>query len=455
MKFRSPIYSKKTLNPITVKELIDTANRFYKLSDVLNSIGLTSNSQYDTKTITGQAKAYALCPVVSSIINARANAGNMGKWVLEDPDGNPLGKTRFDKLFRRPNPLQNWKQFYNNASIFKDIFGRCYILPIKPDFSKDPLSAGAMWILPNWLVTPSYTGQIWLQSEITGIIKDYSVQGLPTPLKPEELIIWDDTGVNTTQNTNELVTFQSRLYSLSDQISNLQRSYEARRKILTKGGPPGAWVNTNAKDAGGMNPKTPKQIKELHDALEGQHGLGDDTEYLNAVLSSAWDFIKAGSPIADLELSDGEKDMAMVIGFAFNLPETMLPWSISKTFDNVKIDEKKFYNNAIIPANEDFSQVIMDWFGLENLNIYLRCYFDHLDCFQTDKKAEADTFNAYSTAIDKSLRNTLLSKEEGRRILGTLIPVEANFKPDEINPKDTFLELQQPVNTPTNGNTGA
>jgi hypothetical protein len=451
MKFRSPFYSKKTLDPLTVKELIDTANRFYKLSEVLNSIGLTSNSQFDTKTISGQAAAYALCPVVGGIINIRANAGNMGKWVLEDQDGNPLKKTRFDKLFRRPNPLQNWKQFFNNASIFKDIFGRCYIYPVKPDSKSDPLATGAMWILPNWLVTPNYTGKIWLQSEMNGIVKDYSVQGLSTPLKPEELIIWDDTGINTTQNTNELVTFQSRLYPLSDQISNLQRSYEARRKILTKGGPPGAWVNDNPKDAAGSNPKIAKEIKEVQDQFSNDYGLGEDNKYLYAILSTSWKFVAAGSRITDLQLSEGEMDMSMIIAFAYNTPETLLPWNTSKTFDNVATDEKKFYNNAIIPVNEDFCQVIMDWFELENLSIYLRCYFDHLDCFQTDKKAEAETFNFYTTALDKSLRNTSITKPEYRRILSTLLPIEANFDPE--TPDGEFITLQPAQQI--NGNTGA
>ena len=381
IRFQSPFKIIPKQNILSEKSDIRLIDNSVRTVNLLGQIGLTTTRNYDTTTVPGQAMAYALCPVVTGIINVRANAFCMGRWVLEDKDGNPFEKTLFSKLMNRPNPLQNWKQFVNNAKIFKDIFGRCYMMPVVSEFSGDPLSAGSIWIIPNWLVLPQYTGKIWMQSEITGVISGYTITGFNRTILPQELMIWDDTGVNTSRNMPDIVTYQSRLFPLTDQVSNCQRAYEARRRIMTKGGPPGAWVNDNAKDIAGQNIKSPTEINEVQTAFQNQYGLGDNNPYLYAVLNSAWKFVSAGSPTKDLMLFEEIKDDAYMIAFAYNLPDHLMPWSEGKTFNNAAASEKRFYANATIPDAEDLSQVISQWFKLEERGILLKCYFDHLDCF--------------------------------------------------------------------------
>lgn len=425
VNINDPNYQAPTINGL---------DNFYPLSAQVN---LSPSRGFDCKTVQGQALAYAYNPVVSGIINMRAQSTVMGKWSVVDSDGN-YKPTPFDKILSKPNLLQSFSQLINNASVFKDIFGRCYLYPVKPTRNSDPSSVSSIWVVPNWMVVENYSGKWMHQRSVDQIITSYTVQGIGE-LMPDELIIWDDTGINTNPTNTQVVSYQSRLSSLSDQVSNINRAYEARRKIITKGGPPGAWVNNNPTDPSGRNPKSPQEIEDMQQFLM-MHGVGNDNPYFHAVLQSAWTFVSAGSPTKDLMLFEEVEDDALMVGHVYDVPDTLIPWNKNKTYNNLKTDEKRFYTNSIIPAAKDLADVLTSWFKLDKYGVSIQVYYDHLECFQVDRKAEADALASFSNALSTAKTANALTATEYRKLWAQFLP--SNLPDGLFDPENPDGDLQ-------------
>src|SRR6185437_14075062 len=99
--------------------------------------------------------AYQFCPIVSAVINKKAQALVNGKTVVKTDDDKRVANTVYAKailkLMKRPNALQTGKQFKAQGNIYKQIYGYCPVLIIKPvGFEGDP-SVWKLWNIPPWM----------------------------------------------------------------------------------------------------------------------------------------------------------------------------------------------------------------------------------------------------------------------------------------------------------------
>jgi hypothetical protein len=437
-QFRFPVSFKQSPDQLISKMIkLDQRLKSYstpvvvKLTDytywqqISGKLGITFNAKiYETQTISGQAAAYSLCPIVTSIVTKRGDNLRNGRWCFEDDKGNEVtkGSNPLFSLLKRPNPLQDWGQFITQAYAFRDIFGVCYILPLVP-VGGDKTFAKSLYIIPNWLIEPRYTGKTYLQSEIEGIISEYRITGFAKTVKPSELITWYDNCINASQSVNGI--FQSRLYPLGDQISNFNAAYSGRRNLIEKGGALGMWVNDNAKDAGGRNPITPKEKEEILTEFQNTYGLEKGKSPF-AFTSASIRFERANYPTKDLMLFEEIKDCAQVIAAAYNLSPFDLPWADQTTYTNKDKTDRALYQNVTIPDAESLALVLKSYFQLEE---NLKVYFDHIDCLQKSKKEEADALSSFVNGVSKLFNDTVITKEEYRILISEFLPQGAAFDP--------------------------
>jgi hypothetical protein len=415
----------KNYSPPVVMSLRD--NELFQV--IRDQMGWTSVQKItETQTIQGQMLAYQFCPVVSAVINKKCDMLRAGRWCIEDAKGNDVEKSSntFVKLWKRPNPLQNWARFISQAYTMHQDFGRCYMLPVT-GLTLDRSSA--VYIIPNWLVTPNYTNQIYRQTDITQIIKSYTVMGLKTPVPVEDMIVWEDTTVSLSHESQYKIEAQSRLYSLTDQIVNYQTSYAARRTLLEKRGALGAWVNNNPKDVAGANPITPTEKEEVLKDFGEKYGV-DRGKFPWLITSSFIKWEQAGFPTRDLMLFEEGKDDGLMIYDAFGLSVFLSPWADQTSYTNLEKAEKKAYTGTIIPDGEGLAALLTESFKLSDSGLTFKVYFDHLEIFQKSKKDEADALNSFTTAIDRPYKSKVITKEEYRSLISNFMPQGAEFDPE-------------------------
>lgn len=396
---------------------------------IAGQMGWTSGIQKitETQTISGQLLAYQFCPVVTSVVNKKNDMMRAGRWVVEDKKGNEI-ESPFLKLINKPNPLQNWNRFMSQAYTMQQVFGRCYMLPVAGGLSFD--KADAIYIVPNWLVTPNYTNKLYQQTEINEIIRDYTIAGFNRNVGVDELIVWDDTTIQLSTGSQYKIEAQSRLYSLGDQIINFQTGYASRRTLLEKRGALGAWVNNNPKDAAGGNPITPEERDRILNEFGERYGV-DRGKFPWMITTSFLKWEQAGFATKDLMLFEEVKDDGLMIYDAYGLSVFLSPWADQTSYTNLDKAEKKAYTGTIIPDAESLATLLTEKFKLSQYGHVFKVYYDHLEIFQKSKKDEADALNLLTSALDKPYKVKVITKQEYRVLMSGFMPQGAEFDPDK------------------------
>lgn len=380
----------------------------------------------ETQTINGQLLAYQFCPVVTAVVNKKNDMMRAGRWVVEDRKGTEV-VTPFSKLIEKPNPLQDWNRFSSMAYTMHQVFGRCYIFPVAGGMQF--IKADAIYIIPNWLVTPNYTRKLYQQTEVSEIIRDYTIQGFNRPVGVDELIIWDDSTIKLSTESEYKIEAQSRLYSLGDQIINFQTGYAARRTLLEKRGALGAWVNNNPKDAAGGNPITPEERLRVLNEFSERYGIDRD-KFPYVITTSFLKWEQAGFPTKELMLFEEVKDDGLMVYDAYGLSVFLSPWADQTSYTNLDKAEKKAYTGTIIPDAESLATLLTEKFKLSASGHVFKVYYDHLEIFQKSKKDEADALNSLTSALDKPYKVKVITKQEYRTLISNFMPQGAEFDPD-------------------------
>lgn len=398
---------------------------------IAGQMGWTSTQKItETQTVNGQMTAYQFCPVVTAVVNKKTDMLRSGHWCIEDRDGKEVKKVNgFSKIFNQPNPMQNWDRFISHAYTMQQIFGRCYILPVIPAHESGIENAKAIYVIPNWLVKPNYTNRIFQQTELSEIITSYQVTGLSMPVPVTDMIVWDDTTVSLSTDSQNRIESQSRLYSLGSIVRNFQISYDARNTLLEKRGALGAWVNNNPKDAGGANPITPEERLRNLEEFGERYGI-DKGKFPWIITTSFLKWEQAGFPTKDLMLFEEGKDTGVMVYDAYGLSVFLSPWADQTSYTNLEKAEKKAYTGTIIPDAEGLSDVLSTAFRLDREGLELNVYFDHLEIFQKSKKDEAEALNSLTSALDKPYKVKVITKQEYRTMLSNFMPQGTEFDPE-------------------------
>ncbi len=371
--------------------------------------------------------AYQTCPVVASIINRKAQCMVNGKRQVLGLDGKLSTKEEalaIEKLFKKPNIIQSGLEFEAQTSVYKQIYGYCAILVMKPlGFEKD-ISSWSMWNLPPWMVTieDNTTGNVFFDNTISPFksIK-LNYMGQVTELPLENVLILKEnqisTGIYNQKGADNQSLFlpDSKLSYVRENINNLNSSLNSRGSLITERGP--QWILTNDQsDSGdaGLFPVDPEVKETLHkDFL--QYGVMRGQK--KAIITDAKLKLQTvGFDVAQLKLLEGEVQDAKAICDALNYPPEMLG-IIEAKFNNKSISERALYTNAIIPDSESEDEQWANFLQLEKIGLTLKSSFHHLAVMQDDAAVKGTGRLLLNQALKMEWEAGLITKNRWLEIL--------------------------------------
>ena len=402
----------------------------------------------NTTTISGQAWAYNYCPSVNAVINKKVRAFTNGRWFVLDPKGNIVNsdKNILCRLLKRPNPLQTWREFVAQAKIYEQVFGEVYIIPVNPAGWDTNDQAGSVWVIPNWIITENITGKIFQQSTLEGIVEDYtiSVSGSKVTIPAKNILRIRDISMNVTEDPKLLLHGQSRLYSLTDPVSNIVAAYEARNVLITRKGALGILSN-DGHDVGGTIPLKPKEKKELQDDFQ-TYGLSRE-QFQVIITNASLKWQSMTFPTRELMLFEEVMDCTRQIADSYDYPMFLLGFKEGTTFSNVGEAKKSLYQDAIIPESDAFAESFSDFF-LSKDGLRLSVSYQHLEIFQRSRKDIADSIRLLNQGMVTAYQNKIITLQEWRKILSNTL-LEGELNPEQFF-GDTFFEGITPQKTPGN-----
>jgi hypothetical protein len=336
-------------------------------------------------------KAYQECSVVSSIINKKAQALVNGKRYVMDGKGKEstsLQAKQIVQLMGRPNPVQNGLQFRAQGSVYKQIYGYCPILVIKPvGFEKD-YSKWRLWNLPPWMLQVTDNTQLFYISDakpFTRIVLNY--MGYTVELKIDDVFFLKENQISTglfqmnsmAENVSMFLP-DSKLFGLQTPIDNFISSVSSRGVLTRQRGP--MWIMTNdSSDSGdaGMFPIDPLAKSELQNEFR-QYGIM--AEQRRAIITDAKLKLQTvGFDVGQLKLLEGELQDAKLISDGLNYPPYLLGLVDAK-FDNQDVAERSLYTNSIIPDAQSEDEQWTSLLKMEDLGLKIETTFTHLPALQ-------------------------------------------------------------------------
>jgi phage portal protein BeeE len=437
LKLRSPLYKESTsYTPKSWEEvqvaMIQNMTLWSNVTDSIMKKLFSSVSKLDTTTAYGQAQAFGKCAPVAAIIGRISEYSMNGRWAFVNKKGEEVqANSKLSDILTRPNFVQTWGEFVAQAVAMIKLHGQCYILPIYAT-GVDRTRTSSLFVIPNWMVTPTYSGKSVYQRELSDVVTSYKVSILSNEVDPSDMIVVRDVIPTIALDSNRMFEGMSRLYSLGDSVNNAIAIQDALYTLTTKRGALGAWVNDNPTDTGGRNPLTPGEISDVKDAFAGYGMTNDRTPYV--VLKSSIKWVQAAMGVGDLQLFQGNDQAIIQIAMAYNMPMYLLGLKDS-TFTNLAEAGKSVYSNAVIPCVNNIAHSLTTFFKLQGVE--LKCYFDHLDVFQKSKKDEADALNSLTTALDKPYKSQVIGRQEYRQMMANFMPMGVPFNPDET-PEDVY-----------------
>jgi hypothetical protein len=329
-------------------------------------------------------KAYEDCAPVNAIINRKAQAYINGKtWVLNTrgKEATSIEAKRLQALFKKPNPLQSWKQFEAQGYIYQQLFGYTIILPIKPAGFTENIDATALWNIPPFMVDIEETQKLFYQSNARGIIKQIvlTYKGQETILDVDNVYIMKDF----TPSFCSLVIPESRIKALELPINNIIGAYESRNVLINYRGALGILSNDPGNGQYGGLPLTDDEKVGIQNDFR-RYGLKNHQWQL-IITSAAMKWQQMGYPTKDLMLFEEIEDDIMRICDSYNYPYQLMSSAKGATYANVKEAKQLLYQDAIIPEAESIYEQWDQFFNTEKYNLRLEKDYSHLPVLQGDE----------------------------------------------------------------------
>lgn len=355
-------------------------------------------------------KAYTDCPPVAAIINRKAQAYINGKtWVL-----NSRGKeaTSYDagnlrKLLKRPNPLQNWKQFEAQAYVYQQLFGFTLILPIKPIGFTRNVDATMLWNIPPFMLEFKESDRLFYQTNLAGIIDKITLtyKNVTSTLNVKDVFILKDFVPSFTS----MIFPESRVCALEKPINNIIGAYESRNTLINFRGAQG--FLSPDKDPMGVVTMSDPEKQALQNDFR-RYGLRNG-QWQVIISNSLLRWQQMGYPTKDLLLMEEVEESTRALCAGFNFPPFILGLA-DTTFNNMNVAEKGLYQNSIMPDAESNYEQWNEFFALDELNLRLDKDYNHITVLQEDQKTAADARNARNNALKIEWRNGMITLNEWR-----------------------------------------
>jgi hypothetical protein len=335
-------------------------------------------------------RAYQLCPVVSTIINRKAQNIINGKRKIVDVNGKESTTKQalaVTQLLTNPNPVQSGLQFKAQSNVYKQIYGYSPIMKIVPVGFEDDYTKWKLWNLPPWMVQVLDNPDFFFDSKPPFESIRLSYMGKTSFLPMEIIYFLKENQIatsiyhsNSAAENNSLFLPDSKLFAIQENIANLVASLESRGTLITERGP--QWLLTNdANDSAdaGLFPMDGKDKIDLQEQFK-YYGLMKGQR--KAIITDAKLKLQTvGFDVSQLKLLEGEVQDAKAICDALNYPSELLGLIDSK-YDNQNVAERALYTNSIIPDSLSEDEQLTTMLGLEKYGLRIVTTFDHLPALQ-------------------------------------------------------------------------
>ena len=367
--------------------------------------------------------AYQQCPVVSSIINKKAKCLINGQRKIFDKE-NKVADTKeakaIQRLLNHPNPLQSGLQFRAQGSVYRQIYGYCPVLIIKPVGFENDYSAWKMWNIPPWMLQLVNNTNLFYEQDFkpfTSIRLSY--MGHSSTIDPNAIFFIKENQIstgtyqyNSSQPNSSLFLPDSRLMPLEKPINSLVASIDSRGAIITDRGP--MWMLSNdSNDTGeaGLFPIDPEIKKDLHEDFK-QYGILKKQK--KAIITDAKLKLQTvGFNVEELQLLPGEVQDAKHIADGLDYPPYLLGL-IDAKYDNQDIAERALYTNSIIPDAISEDEQLSALFGLEELGLTIKTDFTHLPALQENEEKKGRGLLLLNQASLIAFMNNIITWNEWR-----------------------------------------
>ncbi len=363
------------------------------------------------QTENGQAAAYLRCSAIRSIINKKSLASQNAKmWTIDD-EGNDMERKDLIVAMSQPNPYKTLMQFVGQVSAMCNIFGKAHIYEIRGI----GVDARELYLIPNTIIRA--VKKISFSSP-AALIPNANVDYYTVDIFGQQLRLEKDEVHEVNDISHDLHCLFgsiSRLASLDEEVNTLVASNEAVTELMHNRGMLGVISlsdpSTPAQTMANL-PLLKTEKDDIQKALRKYGTLRDQFKYLVTSLNAQ--FVPVSSTIKELGTSDIQKDAIKRIADTYGVPSILLDMAGS-TFSNMSEAKKVFYTDAIIPETNSVFDVLNKIYG--NTSIKVMPFYDHLECFQEAKRANAAGYAALIKGIKDAVDAGLLTVPEGRERL--------------------------------------
>lgn len=399
-------------------------------------------------------------PVLRAVLEIKARAkANMKLNIKDLKTGEylqPGANLRPDaasliKLLRKPNPLQTQAEWMFHREVNYGVFGNSYDYGTLPtgfnQFNYENVSSIKQ--LPPYLTSYALTGKYFDQTTIEGIISSYYVRlaGMQRPFPVNQILHRSDTNIRF---DNGFAKGVSKLIGLRKPLSNIEMAFESRNVIIKKRGALGIFTS-DKKDANGIMPLLPKEIKDVQDTFANYGTLDDQYQYIISPIPIRYQ--KTTLTIKELQLFEEVASDAMLICNAFGVPEVLLKLYLEgATFENQEASESRLYQGTVIPESDNDITALNSWLKTEENGLVIEGSFDHIPVLQKSEKDKAATYNIISQYQERLFMHGAITLAQWLISMDIPVTDKDDIRVWDLSPAQLDVILARHKTTNTNNN---
>lgn len=361
----------------------------------------------DTSGKAGQAKAYALCSPLMSVISKKCAAIKNLRLAATTDDGEDLERPDAVRTMSHPNSVQGIADFVAYIEAMMQIFGKAYIVRMESVGFPESFE---LFVVPNLCVTENAAISPALSFMPDADIVDYTVTicGSSMKIAKEDMFIVRDASYDLNACGGNI----SRMVSLQKPVNTFVASYEAVHELMVNRGMLAIISLTSGsgdiiRDAN--LPETESEKKNIQQAFR-KYGIRAD-QFKYAITSMNAAVSPVSSTITDLGLTDVQKACKKEIADIYQVPSVLLDVEGS-TYANAKEAKTILYNDAIIPEANNIFSVLNRIYGFEDFKVMP--YYDHLELFQESKREQAAGMTNLVNALNNAVSGGLMTTEQAK-----------------------------------------
>lgn len=361
----------------------------------------------DTRGKAGQAKAYALCSPLMSVISKKCAAIKNLRLAATTEDGEDIERPDAVRTISHPNSVQGIADFVAYIEAMTQIFGKAYIVRME---SVGFPEAFELFVVPNLCVTENAAISTALSFMPDADIVDYTVTicGSSMKIAKEDMFIVRDASYDLNACGGNI----SRMVSLQKPVNTFVASYEAVHELMINRGMLAIISLTSGSGdiiRDSRLPETESEKKNIQQAFR-KYGIRSD-QFKYAITSMNAAVSPVSSTITDLGLTDVQKACKKEIADIYQVPSVLLDVEGS-TYANAKEAKTILYNDAIIPEANNIFSVLNRIYGFEDFKVMP--YYDHLELFQESKREQAAGMTNLVNALNNAVSGGLMTTEQAK-----------------------------------------